>query len=151
MEAMVNAMNTMAWLAVMIVLIVIEIATVSIGAIWFALGALAAVIVSVVGAGTILQTVVFLAVSFATLIFTRPLAVKYINNARTRTNYEGIIGKTVRITQDVDNTVETGCAVVNGQDWTARAADNGCKLKAGSFAKVVDIKGVKLILEKCDE
>ena len=146
-----DAMNTTVWLVAMIILIVIEIATVSIGAIWFALGALAAVIVSVLGAGTILQTVVFLAVSFATLIFTRPLALKYINNTRTKTNYEGIIGKTVRITQDVDNTVETGCAVVNGQDWTARAADNGCKLKAGSFAKVVDIKGVKLILEKYDE
>lgn len=150
MDAMVNAMNTMAWLVVMIVLIVIEIATVSIGAIWFALGALAAVIVSVLGAGPILQTVVFLAVSFATLIFTRPLAVKYINNTRARTNYEGIIGKTVRITQDVDNIAETGCAVVNGQDWTARAADNSLKIEAGSLAKVLDIKGVKLIVKKCE-
>lgn len=146
-----DAMNTTVWLVAMIVLIVIEIATVGIGAIWFALGALAAVIVSVLGAGTILQTVVFLAVSFATLIFTRPLAVKYINNSHTRTNYEGIIGKTVRITQDVDNVAETGCAVVNGQDWTARAADNSHRIEAGSLAKVLEIKGVKLIVEKCEQ
>lgn len=144
-------MNTMVWLAAMIALIVIEIVTVGIGAVWFALGALAAVLVSLLGAETILQTAVFLAVSFATLIFTRPLVVKYINGTRIRTNYEGIIGKTVRITQDVDNIVETGCAVVNGQDWTVRAADNDCRIEAGSLAKVVDIKGVKLIVEKFDD
>ncbi len=144
-------MNTMAWLAAMIAFIVIEIATVGIGAIWFAIGALAAVFVSLLGAGIIPQTVVFLAVSFAALIFTRPLVVKYINNTRTRTNYEGIIGKLVRITQDVDNIVETGCAVVNGQEWTVRAADNDCRIEAGSLAKVVDIKGVKLIVEKYEE
>lgn len=144
-------MNTMVWLAAMIVLIVIEIVTVGFGAIWFAIGSLAAVIVSLLGGGTMLQIAVFLAVSFAMLIFTRPLAVKYINSTRTRTNYEGIIGKVVRITQDVDNIVETGCAVVNGQDWTVRAADNGCRITAGSLAKVVDIKGVKLIVEKYEE
>ena len=144
-------MNTMVWLVAMIVLIVIEIVTVGFGAIWFALGALAAVIATLLGAGTKLQIAVFLAVSFVTLIFTIPLVVKYINVTRTRTNYEGIIGKIVRITQDVDNIVETGCAVVNGQDWTVRAADNGCKIAAGSLAKVVDIKGVKLIVEKYEE
>lgn len=144
-------MNTMVWLVAMIVLIVIEIVTVGFGAIWFAIGALAAVIISLLGGGTMLQIAVFLAVSFVTLIFTRPLAVKYINSTRTRTNYEGIIGKVVRITQDVDNIVETGCAVVNGQDWTVRAADNSCKIAAGSLAKVVDIKGVKLIVEKYEE
>ena len=145
-----SIMNTMVWLAAMVALIVIEIVTVNIGAIWFALGALAAVLVSLLGAGTILQTAVFLAVSFVTLIFTRPLVVKYINGTRIRTNYEGIIGKAVRITQDVDNIAETGCAVVNGQEWTARSADNGRRIEAGSLAKVVDIKGVKLIVEKYD-
>lgn len=144
-------MNTMVWLAVMIVLIVIEIVTTGFGAVWFALGALAATIISQLGGGNVFQIVVFLAVSFLTLIFTRPLAVKYINSTRIKTNYEEIIGKTVRVTQDVDNIVETGCAVVNGQEWTARAADNDSRIEAGSFAKVVDIKGVKLILEKCEE
>ncbi|MCD8038736.1 MAG: NfeD family protein [Lachnospiraceae bacterium] len=144
-------MNTMVWLAAMIILIVIEIVTVGIGAIWFAIGSLAAVMVSLLGGGTTLQITAFLAVSFATLIFTRPYAVKYINSTRTKTNYEGIIGKVVRVTQDVDNVLETGCAVVNGSDWTVRAADNNCKIAAGSLAKVVDIKGVKLIVERYEE
>ena len=103
------------------------------------------------GGGIILQMTVFLFISLGMLIFTRPLAMRYINNTRTRTNYEGIIGKVVRITQDVDNIAEKGCAVVNGQEWTVRAVDDRSRIAAGSLAKVVDIKGVRLIVEKYEE
>ena len=144
-------MNTMVWLAAMIGLIVIEIITVGLTTIWFAIGAMAAVLVSVAGGGTILQTVVFLATSFILLIFTRPLAVKYISKSRVKTNYEGVIGKVVRITKDVDNVHETGCAVVNGQEWTVRCVDSEKKIMAGQLAKVVDIKGVKLMVEEYKE
>lgn len=144
-------MDAMVWLAVMIVLIVIEIITVGLTTIWFAGGALVAMFVSALGGGMMLQIIVFLIVSFGLLIFTRPFAIKYIKKNRVKTNYEGIIGKVVRITQDVDNIKETGCAVVNGQEWTVRAADNENKIAAGSLAKVVNISGVKLIVEKYEE
>lgn len=144
-------MNTMIWLAVMVILILIEIVTVGLTTIWFAVGALAAAIVAGLGGGTILQVVVFMIVSFAMLIFTRPFAMKFINTTRVKTNYEGIIGKVVRITEDVDNINETGCAVVNGQEWTVRALVDANKIAAGSLAKVVNISGVKLIVEKYEE
>ncbi len=142
--------NTMVWLAAMIVLIIIEIVTVGL-TIWFAIGALFAIIVSMLDGGIILQMTVFLLVSLGMLIFTRPLAIRYINNTRTRTNYEGIIGKVVRITQEVDNIAGQGSAVVNGQEWTVRAAEDKSKIPMGSLAKVVDIKGVRLIVEKYEE
>ena len=141
-------MNAMIWLAAMIILIVIEIVTVGLTTIWFAIGALVAIFVSSLGGGWLLQVAVFLAVSFGMLVFTRPFAIKYINSSRTKTNYEGIIGKVVRITRDVNNLGESGSAVVNGQEWTVRAANNDTAIQAGSLAKVVDIKGVKLIVEK---
>ncbi len=119
--------------------------------IWFAIGALVAIIISMLGGGIILQLTVFLLVSLGMLIFTRPLAIRYINNSRTRTNYEGIIGKVVRITQDVDNIAGQGRAVVNGQEWAVRSVDERCKITAGSLAKVVDIKGVRLVVEKYEE
>ncbi len=143
--------NTMVWLAVMIILIIIEIITVGLTTIWFAIGALVAIIISMLGGGIILQLTVFLLVSLGMLIFTRPLAIRYINNSRTRTNYEGIIGKVVRITQDVDNIAGQGRAVVNGQEWAVRSVDERCKITAGSLAKVVDIKGVRLVVEKYEE
>lgn len=144
-------MNTMIWLAVMVILILIEIVTVGLTTIWFATGALAAAIVASLGGGTLLQVIVFMIVSFAMLIFTRPFAMKFINTTRVKTNYEGIIGKIVRITEDVDNINETGCAVVNGQEWTVRAAVDTNKIAAGSLAKVVNISGVKLIVEQYEE
>ena len=144
-------MDAMVWLAVMIILIVIEIITVGLTTIWFAGGAIVAMIVSALGGGTVLQISMFLAVSFVLVVFTRPIALKYITSKRVKTNYEGIIGKIVRITQDVDNINGTGCAVVNGQEWTVRAADDDSKIAMGSLAKVVNISGVKLIVEQYEE
>lgn len=144
-------METMVWLAAMIILIVIEIVTVGLTTIWFAIGAIAAIFVSMLGGGIVMQLTVFVGVSFVMLIFTRPFAVKYINFSHTKTNYEGVIGKVVRITQDVDNVMGQGSAVVNGQEWTVRAVKDECKIPAGSLAKVVDIKGVRLIVERYEE
>lgn len=144
-------MNIMAWLAAMIILIVIEIITVGLTTIWFAIGAMVAVVVTLLGGGWLLQVTVFLLISFGMLLFTRPLAMKYINVHRTKTNYEGIIGKVVRVTKDIDNVNETGSAVVNGQEWSVRTMPGQAVIPAGSLAKVVDIKGVKLIVEKYEE
>ena len=60
--------NTMVWLAAMIVLIIIEIVTVGLTTIWFAIGALFAIIVSMLDGGIILQMTVFLLVSLLSLI-----------------------------------------------------------------------------------
>ena len=144
-------MDAMVWLAVMIILIVLEIITVGLTTIWFAGGALVAMFVSALGGGTILQIAVFLVVSFVLVIFTRPWAMKYIKTNHVKTNYEGIIGKVVRITQDVDNLNGTGCAVVNGQEWTVRATEDEKKIAAGTLVKVVNLSGVKLIVEEYEE
>ena len=97
------------------------------------------------------QVVVFFAVTFVLLYFTRPLAVRFMNTHREKTNYEGIIGKTIRIAETVDNLSQTGMAVVNGQEWTVRAEKEGDILKPGTLAKVVNISGVKLIVREYEE
>ena len=67
------------------------------------------------------------------------------------TNYEGIIGKTIRISQKVDNIGQTGMAVVNGTEWTVRSEQDDVILEPGTLAKVVNISGVKLIVKKYEE
>ena len=64
------------WLGLFIILIIIEIFTVGLTTIWFAIGALAAMAANTLGAGLIVQIVVFLAVSVVLLLFTRPWAEK---------------------------------------------------------------------------
>ncbi len=136
------------WLALIIIFIVIEIATVALTSIWLAGGALAAFILSFIGVDLSWQIVAFFVVSVILMVFTRPFAKKYINKDRTKTNYEEVIGKTVKVTEKIDDLNETGTAVYNGQEWTARAKNPTDIFEAGSFVKVVDVMGVKLIVER---
>lgn len=142
---------TIAWLILLIVLLIIEIITVGLTSIWAAGGALAALILNILNVSIVIQVVVFFVVTFVLLFFTRPFAMKYINTRREKTNYEGIIGKTIRIAEQVDNISQTGMAVVNGQEWTVRSENDDVILEPGTIAKVVNISGVKLIVKKYEE
>lgn len=142
---------TFIWLVLLIVFTVIEVATVGLTAIWMAGGSLAAMFAELAGLNIWWQIGIFIAVSFLLLIFTRPFAVKYINSNHEKTNYEGIIGKVVRITETVNNYEMTGTTVLNGIEWTVRTEEDGQVLNPGDLAKVVDISGVKLIVKKCEE
>lgn len=139
-------MAVMIWLGIMVMLLVIEAVSVGLFTIWFAAGALAALIASALGVGVLGQITLFFIVSLALLCFTRLAAVKYINPHRIRTNYEDVVDKTVKITECVDNRKGIGTAVLNGQEWTARMQEDDLILPAGEMAKVVTIEGVKLIL-----
>lgn len=142
---------TLIWLGLFVILIVVELLTVGLTTIWFAAGALAGMVVNLIGADLPVQIVVFLAVSCVLLIFTRPWAMKHLNQKRTRTNYESQIGKVILITEKVDNLAQTGKSVVDGQEWTVRCRNKREVLDKGSLAKVVDISGVKLMVEKYEE
>ena len=142
---------TIAWLGLLIILLIIEIITVGLTSIWAAGGALAALILNILGLSLVWQVIAFFAVTFVLLIFTRPFAVRFINTQREKTNYEGIIGKTIRIAERVDNIRQTGMAVVNGQEWTVRAEDEQEVLEPETLAKVVNISGVKLIVKEYEE
>lgn len=139
------------WLGLLILFLVIEIATVGLTTIWMAGGALGALILDLAGLNLWWQIGAFLVVSFTMLVFTRPFVVKYINSHHEKTNYEGIIGKVVRITEKVDNLQQTGTAVVNGLEWMTRAERDDVILDPGDLAKVVNISGVKLIVKKYEE
>lgn len=142
---------TIIWLALLILLLVVEIITVGLTCIWAAGGALVAMMLSIFEVALGWQVAAFLLVTAVLLYFTRPFALRFINAKREKTNYEGIIGKTIRIVERVDNIGQTGMAVVNGQEWTARAEEEDEILEPGTLAKVVNISGVKLIVKKYEE
>lgn len=139
------------WLGLMILFLIMEIATVGLTSIWFAGGALAALLVSFTGISVGWQIAVFLIAAFLLLFFTRPFARKYINSHHEKTNYEELPGKIVKITETVDNLNQTGAAMANGLEWTARSEKDNEKMEKGSLAKVVSVSGVKLILTHYEE
>lgn len=140
-------MGVIGWVAAFLVFIVIEVGTMALTTIWFAGGALAGLILCLLGAGIELQLAVFAAVSFILLILTRPLALRYVNRQVKKTNVDSLIGSKARITETVDNAAGTGAAVLDGKEWTARALRQGEIIPKGEMAVVRKIQGVKLLVE----
>ena len=83
--------TSICWLVVFILLILIEFATMGLTTIWFAGGAVAGFVASMLGANVVIQAAAFFAVSILLLFFTRPFAVRYINSNNTKTNVDGLI------------------------------------------------------------
>lgn len=137
-------MAAIIWIVLIIIFAVVEIITVGLTSIWFAGGAVAALLGYAVGLNEIWQFLIFLAVSLILLFFTRPWALKYLKPHLVKTNYEEVIGKNVCLTETINNVKGTGTAVLKGQEWTARAYDEGRIFEAGMIVKVKEIRGVTM-------
>ncbi len=134
------------WLVVLIVAIVVEVATMGLTSIWFAGGALVAVLSAVLGLPIFLQVLLFFMVSLLMLFFTRPVAVKYFNKDRVKTNVESLVGRQAVVTSEIDNLQAIGQVTVGGQEWSARSCEDRVRIPVGSVVNVVSISGVKLIV-----
>ena len=136
---------TTLWLIIMVLFLAVEAATVGLVCIWFAAGALIALLAAMFGAQLWLQIVLFLVVSAATLYFTRPLVRKYVNSKVEPTNADMVIGKECRVTETVDNIAGTGAVYVDGKTWTARSVSDEV-IPEGALVTAKSIDGVKLIV-----
>lgn len=135
------------WLVAVIVLGVVEAVTVSLVSVWFALGALAALISSLFGGPLWLQLVLFFVVTAVTLIFTKPLVKKYFNkDSHDPTNADVVIGQLANVTENIDNIAGTGAVKCMGKEWSARS-ESGENIPEGTVTTVVKIDGVKLIVK----
>lgn len=144
-------MQTVYWLVIFVVLLIIEIVTMGLTTIWFAGGALAAFLAGVIGFGVTVQVVVFLAVSIVLLVMTRPIAVKYFNQERQKTNAESLIGHTGLVTWDIDTLKAEGKVEVSGQEWSAKTDEPDGRIEKDAVVVVEGIQGVKLIVRKKED
>ena len=142
---------TVFWLVVLVVLVVIELLTMGLTTVWFAGGALIATVASLFHAPLALQVILFLLVSVILLFFTRPLAVKYFNKDRVRTNAESLVGRQAIVISEIDNLQGIGQVNVGGMEWSARTRMDGVKLPVGTVTTVLAINGVKLVVEERKE
>lgn len=135
------------WLVLLIVCIVIELPTMGLTTIWFAGGALVAILAALLHAPVFLQVILFLLVSLLLLFFTRPIAVKYFNKDRVKTNVESMVGRQAIVTGEIYNLQATGQVTVSGQEWSARSYDDQRRIPVGTIVTIVAIHGVKLIVK----
>lgn len=141
-------MYDMYWLILFVILLIIEIITLGLTTIWFAGGALAAFVASVFNAPLGIQIILFFLISFLLLFLTRPIAMRYLNQNRTKTNAESLIGKTAIVTADISNIKSQGSVSVNGLEWSARTNDDEVTISKDALVIIKEITGVKLIVEE---
>ena len=144
-------MDMIGWLVAFVILIGIEAATMALTTIWFAGGAVFAFFAAVLGFSIQTQLVVFLIVSFVLLLFTRPLAIRFVNRETVKTNVDGLIGRKAKVIKKIDNNEPSGAAVIDGQEWTARSADEAVTIPVGTHVVIKEVRGVKLIVEPVSE
>lgn len=141
-----DSIQVYAWLIVFIVLTAIEMATFQLVTIWFAVGAVAAFIVSMFSVSLEVQLIVFLAVSMLLLILVRPVAGRFLQTKTVKTNVDSLIGDYAMVTARIHNQEGFGKAVIRGQEWTAAAEKDDEIIEAGTRVVVTGIRGVKLIV-----
>ena len=139
------------WLAAAGVLALIEALTLGLTSIWFAGGAVAAGVAAFFGASLPAQILLFLLVSLALVLVTRPIAQKKLRIGREKTNVESIPGKTAIALEDFP-CYGKGQVSLEGQVWSAAAADGSQHIQKGEPVRVVEVSGVtlKVVKEKKD-
>lgn len=138
-------MNTAAivWFALMVVFLIAEgVCPFHLISVWFSVGSLAAVVVSLLGGAVWLQVTVFLVVSAGLLIALWPISRKLLQPKAIRTNVDALIDSQGYVTADIDNLTATGQVKLGAMEWTARST-TGDPIKAGTLVKVDRIEGVK--------
>lgn len=139
------------WLGLVILLLIIEIATMGLTTIWFAGGAMVAFFSTFFGASVATQRTIFLVLSLALLVITRPIAVKYMRGGHVKTNADSLIGRLAVVTAEINNLGQSGEVILSDVSWTARSKEDGRVIPVGSKVRICAIEGVKLIVEEIKE
>lgn len=134
------------WLVAVFVFLVLELISMGLTTIWFAGGAVVAFVASLFGVPIPVQILLFILTSVVMLIFTRPVVEKKLNNSRTKTNVEEIIGKEGKVTEAVDNFNQKGVVVINGLEWSARNGETDDIIPVGAKVIVKEVQGVKVMV-----
>lgn len=137
------------WAGLIVLFTIVEALTLGLTSIWFAVGALGALIASALGFGLAVQLVIFLVVAFVLSYYTRPIAKKVFKVGENKTNIDALIGKTGFVTMTIEER-NLGQVKLNGQIWTAKAQGHEV-INVGEDVEVLAIEGVKLIVKRSEQ
>lgn len=141
-----SEITSVVWLILLVVFIAAEAATVQLVSVWFAVGALAAMVVSLLGGELWLQVVVFFILSIALLALLWPVAKKRLKPKVVATNADALVGRLCTVTEEIDP-IEGGRVRLGDVTWSARS-ENGDRISAGARVRVLNIQGAKVFVEE---
>ena len=133
------------WFVLLIVFVLAEAATVTVVSLWFAAGALAALVVSMLSGPVWLQVLVFAVVSVVLLWMLRPIIRKHFNPKLPRTNVDAVIGREATTMVAINNRMAQGKVMLDGMEWSARST-TGEEISENTVVRVDRVEGVKLFV-----
>lgn len=142
-------MTSLSWLILVIIFVIIEFFSSTLTVIWFALGSIFAMVTSNFTTSESLQFTVFIIVSLLSIIFIKPISEKYLLRDHVPTNADRIIGQTGIV--NINETAGIFEIKVDGKIWTAIHIDKERPLENGEEVKIIEIRGVKLIVDNVYE
>ena len=135
-------MESIIWLVLMVIFLVAEALTVSMVSLWFAAGAVVALLLSLLHLQVWVQVVLFFVVSGVLLACLRPMVRRHVAPKIVPTNVDAIVGTRGIVTAEIDNVCAAGQVKVNGMEWSARST-TGEIIPEGTLIRVERIEGVK--------
>lgn len=141
-------MTSLAWLILTIIFMAIEFFSFGLTAIWFAFGSIFAMVASNFMVHQNIQIAIFITVSALSIFLLKPLSKKYLLREHVPTNLDRIIGQIGTV--NIEETSGLCELKIDGKIWTVRHIDKSKTLTDGQKVKVLEIKGVKLIVDSID-
>jgi membrane protein implicated in regulation of membrane protease activity len=112
-----------------------------------AIAAVLAAAVALIGGGMVVQWVVFIVASVASLGLLRPIARRHLHlPAVTRTGTAALVGTRAVVLEQVD--ADRGKVKIGGEIWSARAYDEDQVLEPGARVEVLKIDGATALVSE---
>lgn len=139
------------WLVLLVIFLIAEAACpIHLVSIWFAVGALVALLLAMVNGAVWLQVAAFVLVSAVLLALLWPLVRKYLNPNVEKTNVDAVVGSAGLVTVAIDNLLAQGQVKLGPMEWTARSTE-GDPIPEGTTVRVDRIEGVKVFVTPLKE
>ncbi|MGP1554001.1 MAG: NfeD family protein [Prevotella intermedia] len=140
----------LAWLLVSLLCLVLELTNGDFFIMCFAIGGVAAAIVSAFSDSFTLQVIVFAVVSALSIFFVRPFALKYLHKNKDNrvSNADAIIGRIGKVTEPIAANGH-GRVKVDGDSWKAVTANN-LAIEEGTTVRIVALNSIIVTVERAE-
>lgn len=143
------------WTVLGVILVIAEVFTPGFVLLWFGVGAIAAALSAVVGAGYPLQFLVFFAVSIALTAASRTIFARFFvhpdNPEGLKTGAAALPGKVGTVVTSSRGALNEGAVKVFGSTWTAYPAEGEPPLEAGDRVVVESLRGASIYVRRLDD